>query len=83
MIATQVEVLPGQAEGKYRVLQGDYSEDVQIRNTDATRLRGTVRILEGAYLRIENGSVIYGEYETVGKLIIEKGEKKFSNNFSP
>ena len=73
MIATQVEVLPGQAEGKYRVLQGDYSEDVQIRNTDATRLRGTVRILEGAYLRIENGSVIYGEDESVGKLIIEKG----------
>ena len=58
--------------GKYRVLQGDYREDVHIRNTDATRLRGTVRILEGAYLRIENGSVIYGEWETDGKLIIGK-----------
>ena len=58
--------------GKYRVLQGDYREDVYIRNTDATRLRGTVRILEGAYLRIDSGAVIYGEWETKGKLIIEK-----------
>ena len=59
--------------GKYRVLQGDYSEDVKVMNTDATHIRGTVRILEGAYLRIENGSVLYGEYETNGKLIVEKG----------
>ena len=61
---------PGQAEGKYRVLQGDYIEDVYIKKTDATRLRGTVRILKGAYLRIESGSVVYGECETKGKLII-------------
>ena len=59
--------------GKYRVLEGDYREDVKILNTDATRLRGTVRIMKGAYLRIESGSVVYGEYETDGKLIIEKG----------
>jgi len=73
MIVTQVEILPGQAKGKYKVLEGDYVEDVYIVNTDATRLRGTVRILEGAYLRIDNGSVIYGEHETNGKLIVEKG----------
>ena len=63
---------PGQAAGKYRVLQGKYIEDVYIRRTDATRLRGTVRVMNGAYLRIESGSVVYGEYETRGKLIIEK-----------
>jgi|TARA_Y100000310_G_scaffold288614_1_gene314389 hypothetical protein len=59
--------------GEYRVLQGDYSEDVKVKNTDATHIRGTVRILEGAYLRIENGSVLYGELETEGQLIIERG----------
>ena len=73
MTVTEIIKNPGQANGKYRVLQGDYSEDVRISNTDATRLRGTVRILEGAYLRIDNGAVIYGERETMGKLIIEKG----------
>ena len=73
MVVRPVLVPPGQAEGKYRVLQGDYVDDVVVSNTDATRLRGTVRILEGAYLRIENGAVIYGEKETGGKLIIEKG----------
>jgi len=73
MIVTQVEVLPGQALGKYRVLQGEYSEDVDVVNTDATRIRGTVKILEGAYLRIESGSVLYGEFETGGRLIVEKG----------
>jgi len=73
MTAYEIMKDPGQAEGKYRVLQGDYFVDVQILNTDTTRLRGTVRILEGAYLRIENGSVVYGELETKGKLIIEKG----------
>ena len=62
---------PGQAPGKYRVLIGDYNEDVYVKNTDATRIRGTVRIRKGAYLRIENGSVLYGEFETMGKLIIE------------
>ena len=70
MTAYNIIENPGQAEGKYRVLKGDYIEDVYIRKTDATRLRGTVRILKGAYLRIESGSVIYGECETKGKLII-------------
>ena len=73
MISTQIEVLPGQALGKYRVLQGEYSEDVEVLNTDATHIRGTVRILEGAYIRIENGAVLYGELETNGKLIVDKG----------
>ena len=62
---------PGQAPGKYRVLIGDYNEDVYVKNTDATRIRGTVRIKKGAYLRIESGSVLYGELETRGKLIVE------------
>ena len=62
---------PGQAPGKYRVLIGDYNEDVYVKNTDATRIRGTVRIKKGAYLRIESGSVLYGELETIGKLIVE------------
>ena len=70
MTAYEMIDKPGQANGKYRVLQGDYFEDVRILNTDATRLRGTVRILNGAYLRIDSGSVIYGEWETKGKLII-------------
>ncbi len=70
MTAYNIIENPGQAEGKYRVLQGDYIEDVYIKKTDATRLRGTVRILKGAYLRIESGSVVYGECETKGKLII-------------
>ena len=73
MTVTEIIKNPGQAPGKYRVLQGDYSEDVRILNTDTTRLRGTVRILEGAYLRIDNGAVVYGERETSGKLIVEKG----------
>ena len=73
MVATQIDIPPGQAPGKYKVLQGEYSEDVRVLNTDATHIRGTVRILEGAYLRIENGAVLYGELETNGKLIVEKG----------
>ena len=73
MVATQIDIPPGQAPGKYKVLQGEYSKDVRVLNTDATHIRGTVTILEGAYLRIESGAVLYGEYETDGKLIIEKG----------
>ena len=71
MTAYEIMVDPGQAPGKYRVLIGDYYEDVYVKNTDATRIRGTVRIRNGAYLRIESGSVLYGEFETKGKLIIE------------
>jgi hypothetical protein len=54
-------------------LIGDYVQDVWVKKTDATRIRGTVRIINGAYLRIESGSVLYGELETKGKLIIENG----------
>ena len=42
MIATQVDIPPGQAPGKYRVLQGEYLKDVKVSNTDATHIRGTV-----------------------------------------
>ena len=59
--------------GKYAVLEGDYAKDVYVKNTDATHIRGTVRIINGAYLRIEGGSVLYGEWETRGKLIVEDG----------
>ena len=44
MTAYNIIENPGQAEGKYRVLQGAYIEDVYIKKTDAPRLRGTVRI---------------------------------------
>ena len=73
MTAYNIIKEPGQAPGKYRVLIGDYDEDVWVKKTDATRIRGTVRIINGAYLRIESGSVLYGELETKGKLIIENG----------
>jgi len=73
MTATTIMNFPGQAPGKYRVLEGEYIDDVRITNADATHIRGTVTIKEGAYLRIHSGSTLYGEMETNGKLIIEEG----------
>ena len=74
MTATQVtmNIPPGQAPGKYRVLEGEYTDDITITNADATHIRGTVIFKEGAYLRIESGAVLYGELETRGKLVIEE-----------
>ena len=72
MTATTIMNFPGQAPGKYRVLEGEYITDVDVSNGDATHIRGTVTIKNGAYLRIESGAVLYGEMETNGKLIIEE-----------
>ncbi|MDZ7346680.1 MAG: hypothetical protein ONA69_07805, partial [candidate division KSB1 bacterium] len=57
------------------VIQGDLTKDRTLSADSTYLLRGFVRVKSGATLTIPPGTVIYGEYNTQGSLIVQPGGK--------
>ena len=57
------------------VLSGNLTSDMTLTADHTYLLSGIVRVMEGATLTIEPGTVIYGENASQGSLIIEPGAK--------
>ncbi len=57
------------------VLQGDLTTDRKLSADSTYLLRGFVRVKAGATLTIPAGTMIYGEYNTQGSLIVQPGGK--------
>ena len=72
---------PPQPPGEEIVLgdgsRGDYqlSGDITLKATDSHLIKGFVYVPSGVTLTIEPGTVIKGDKETVGTLIVERGGK--------
>jgi len=61
------------------VLQGRITRDSTLTADKQYLLRGFVTVERGATLTIEPGTIIYGEKETKGSLIIKRGGKIYAN----
>ncbi|MDZ7369811.1 MAG: T9SS type A sorting domain-containing protein [candidate division KSB1 bacterium] len=57
------------------VIQGDITKNRTLSADSTYLLRGFVRVKSGATLTIPPGTVIYGEYNTQGSLIVQPGGK--------
>lgn len=66
---------PAPNDGEYEVLQGDISEDITLDASKIYLLRGKVYVQEGATISIPAGTVIFGEKNSDGTLIINRGGK--------
>ena len=56
-------------------LSGNITSDMTLTSDKAYLLSGLVRVMEGATLTIEPGTIIYGESSSQGSLIIKPGAK--------
>ncbi|MEN3038761.1 MAG: hypothetical protein ABDI07_06370 [Candidatus Kryptonium sp.] len=61
------------------VLQGRITRDSTLTSDKQYILRGFVTVERGATLRIDSGTVIYGDKETKGTLIVKRGGKIIAN----
>ncbi|MDW8109513.1 MAG: T9SS type A sorting domain-containing protein [Candidatus Kryptonium sp.] len=61
------------------VIQGRITRDSTLTADKQYLLRGFVTVERGATLRIQPGTVIYGEKETKGTLIVKRGGKIIAN----
>ncbi|CUS99439.1 T9SS type A sorting domain-containing protein [Candidatus Chrysopegis kryptomonas] len=61
------------------ILQGRITRDSTLTSDKQYLLRGFVTVERGATLTIEPGTIIYGEKETKGSLIIKRGAKIYAN----
>lgn len=57
---------------------GDITGTVNWTKNNIYKINGFVRVQEGGVLNIEAGTVIFGDFETKGTLIIQKGGKIFA-----
>ena len=57
------------------VLQGDITTNRTLSADSTYLLRGFVRVKAGATLTIAAGTIVYGEYNTQGSLIVQPGAK--------
>lgn len=58
-----------------QILSGNISEDTKLCKKDIYLLLGSVFVTDSTTLTIEPGTVIIGDYETTGSLIISNGSK--------
>jgi hypothetical protein len=58
-----------------KILAGNISENTTLTKKYVYLLTGTVRVIKNAVLTIESGTLIRGDFETCGALIITKGAK--------
>lgn len=58
-----------------KVVAGYITENTTWRSKDTHLLQGTVYVINNAVLTIEQGTVIRGDYNTCGTLVITKGAK--------
>ena len=68
-------VLTGVASASDVVLQGDLTTNRTLSADSTYLLSGYVRVKSGATLTITAGTILYGEYNTQGSLIIQPGGK--------
>ncbi len=68
-------VAVGVMQAQDLVLQGDITTNRTLSADSTYLLRGFVRVQSGATLTIPAGTVLYGEYNTQGSLIIKPGGK--------
>jgi hypothetical protein len=61
------------------ILQGVQAVSLNLVNTNNYLLRGRVQIPEGRSITIQEGTVIFGEFATIGFLEIDRGGQIFSN----
>ncbi len=61
------------------VIQGRITQNMTLTSDKQYLLRGFVTVEDGATLTIEPGTIIYGEKETKGTLIIKRGGKIYAN----
>ncbi len=62
-------------QGNYEVLSGNITQTIRLDSTKRYLLKGEVRVKAGASLIIPAGTIIFGDYNTKGTLIIEQGAK--------
>jgi len=81
MVFLGLEVTPAWAQLARvdSVLEGRITRDLTLRSNKRYLLRGFVNVDPPATLTIEPGTVIYGEKETKGTLIINRGAKIIAN----
>lgn len=58
-----------------KILAGNISVNTTLSNTSTYLLQGNVYVTNNAILTIEQGTVIRGDYDTAGALVITKGAK--------
>ncbi|TDU40316.1 hypothetical protein BXY82_2363 [Gelidibacter sediminis] len=58
-----------------QILSGNITQDTKLTKRDTYLLLGSVFVTDSATLTIEPGTVIIGDFKTVGSLIISKGAK--------
>jgi len=75
----QFEQLFSQPPSNVVVLQGRITQNMTLTADKQYLLRGFVIVEDGATLTIEPGTIIYGEKETKGSLIIKRGGKIYAN----
>ena len=75
----QFEQLFSQPPSNVVVLQGRITQNMTLTADKQYLLRGFVTVEDGATLTIEPGTIIYGEKETKGSLIIKRGGKIYAN----
>lgn len=79
MLVIVSSILYAQPPANVVVLQGRITRDSTLTADKQYLLRGFVTVERGATLRIEPGTIIYGEKETKGSLIIKRGGKIYAN----
>ncbi|MEO6346997.1 MAG: hypothetical protein ABIO60_03720 [Aquaticitalea sp.] len=58
-----------------QILSGNITQDTKLYKKDVYLLLGSVFVTENAILTIEPGTVILGDFKTIGSLTISKGSK--------
>jgi hypothetical protein len=79
LVFSQFDQLFSQPPSNVVVLQGRITQNMTLTADKQYLLRGFVTVEDGATLTIEPGTVIYGEKETKGSLIIKRGGKIYAN----
>lgn len=64
---------PAPEEGEYEIIQGDITEDITLDASKRYLLRGKVYVQDGAAITIPAGTIIFGEKNSDGTLIINRG----------
>ena len=69
----------GTSSGPVGELSGNITSNVTLTSSNTYLLKGFVYVKDGATLTIEPGTIIYGDKDTKGALIIEQGGKIIAN----
>lgn len=77
-VMTALLLIGGTLSAAEAVLEGNITANRTLSADSTYLLRGFVRVKEGGVLTIPAGTIIYGEYNTQGSLIVQPGGKVFA-----